>query len=290
MAEALNGYFALVFMVLDTSNIPEFEESQAAEVSVEAITKEKMLQKLKGQKVDKSSRLDRLHPRVLKEIAEEIVEALVEIFQKSLESRRLPEDWKMANVMPLLKKGRRLKTGNYRSVSLTSIVGKSLESIIEDEIAEYLEVHSKIGLSQYGFIKRRSCLANLLPFFEGVTSISDKGEPVDVIYLDFQKAFHKYLIVDYLWKYFMFLQWLRPDSGQTSYCAQALCLTHLETYSRDCGTLPGKFMDYFCRAGFCYFSVMFGRAKIDKPSTRKSGKENLHPAMQCTICTCSEAV
>ena len=81
--------------------------------------------------------------------------------------------------------------GNYRPVSLTSVTDKILESMIKDEIAEYLEVHDKIGLNQHGFVKGRSCLINLLEFFEEVPRKLDKGEPVDVIYLDFQKAFDK---------------------------------------------------------------------------------------------------
>ena len=60
------------------------------------ITKEKVLEKLKGLKVDKSPGPDGLHPRVLKEIAEEIVESLVVTFQMSLESGKIPEDWKVA--------------------------------------------------------------------------------------------------------------------------------------------------------------------------------------------------
>eukprot|EP00061_Rhincodon_typus_P008393 g30962.t1 len=87
------------------------------------------------------NRPDGLHPRVLMEIAEENVEALEVIFQESLKSRRVPEDWEMANVTPLFNKGRKQKIGNKRPVNLTSVVGKILESVIMDEIAEYLEVH-----------------------------------------------------------------------------------------------------------------------------------------------------
>eukprot|EP00061_Rhincodon_typus_P010037 g34009.t1 len=91
--------------------------------------------------MDKCPGPDGPHPRVLKEIAEKIVEVLGLIFQESLESERLPEDWKIANVTPLFKKGVGQKTGNYRSIILTSVICKILESIVKDEISEYLEVH-----------------------------------------------------------------------------------------------------------------------------------------------------
>eukprot|EP00061_Rhincodon_typus_P002372 g17362.t1 len=157
-----------------------------------AITKEKVLEKLNSLTVDKSPGPDGLHPRVLKKIAEEIVEVLVVIFKGSLELGRVPEDWKIAYMTPLLKKGVKQKTENYRPISLTSVVGKILESIVKDEISKYLEVHGKIAQSQHGFIKGRSCLTNLSEFFE-VMSRLDKGEPMDVIYLDFKKAFDEVL-------------------------------------------------------------------------------------------------
>jgi len=56
---------------------------------------------------------------------------------------------------------------------------------------EHLEKHLLIKESQHGFVKNRSCLTNLLVFMEEVTSYVDSGYPVDVIYLDFQKAFDK---------------------------------------------------------------------------------------------------
>jgi len=64
-----------------------------------------MLEQLKGLKVDRSPGPDELHPRVLMELDEEIVEALVVIFQKSQEPGRVPKDWKVADVTSLLKKG-----------------------------------------------------------------------------------------------------------------------------------------------------------------------------------------
>eukprot|EP00061_Rhincodon_typus_P010873 g35484.t1 len=73
-----------------------------------------------GLKVDKSPGPDGLTPRVLKEIAEEVVEVLLVIFQESLESGRVPEDWKIANMTPLFLKGVRQKTENYRPMRLTS--------------------------------------------------------------------------------------------------------------------------------------------------------------------------
>eukprot|EP00061_Rhincodon_typus_P013552 g39991.t1 len=136
-AEELNNYFASVFTVEDTSNIPKIQESQGAEVSMVASTKEKVLEKLKCLKVDKSPGPDGLHPRVLKEIVEEVVEVLVVIFQELLESWRIPDDWKVTNVTPSLKKEVKQKTGNYRPISLTLVVGKILEFIVKDEISEY---------------------------------------------------------------------------------------------------------------------------------------------------------
>ena len=109
-----------------------------------------------GLKVDKSLGPDDLHPRVLKEVALEIVDPLVVIFQKPLDSGLVPTDWRVANVSSLFKKGGREKTGNYRPVSLTLIVGKFLESIIKDFIAQHLESSGIIRQSQHGFTKGKS--------------------------------------------------------------------------------------------------------------------------------------
>ena len=56
---------------------------------------------------------------------------------------------------------------------------------------DFLIKHKLINPSRHGFLKARSCLTNLLCFLEEITKWVDDGSPVDVIYLDFQKAFDK---------------------------------------------------------------------------------------------------
>jgi hypothetical protein len=66
-----------------------------------------------------------------------------------------------------------------------------MESIIKDSILKHLQDRNLINSTQHGFWPKRSCLTNLLEFLEYVTKHVDTGHPIDVIYLDFQKAFDK---------------------------------------------------------------------------------------------------
>ncbi len=71
---------------------------------------------------------DGLHPRVLRELVGVIAEPLFTIYQGSWLSGEVPEDWRLADVTPVYKKGRKENVGNYRTVSLTSVPGKVMES------------------------------------------------------------------------------------------------------------------------------------------------------------------
>ena len=62
---------------------------------------------------------------------------------------------------------------NYRPVSLTSVICKLMESIIKDEIIKHFNIFKLINGSQHRFTKGRSCLTNLLEFFEEVTELTD---------------------------------------------------------------------------------------------------------------------
>ena len=66
---------------------------------------------------------------------------------------------------------------------------KLLESLIRDRLIEHLLQNGLINENQHGFMSRKSCATNLLEFMEMVTKAVDEGDPVDVVYLDFAKAF-----------------------------------------------------------------------------------------------------
>ncbi|CAM5144659.1 unnamed protein product [Natator depressus] len=131
---------------------------------------------------------DALHPRVLKELVDVIAEPLAIISENSWQSGEVPDDWKKANAVPIFKKGKKEDPGNYRPVSLISVPGKIMEQVLKESILKHLEERKVIRNSQHGFTKGKSCLTNLIAFYDEITGSEDEGKAVDM-FLDFSKAF-----------------------------------------------------------------------------------------------------
>lgn len=195
MAGHLNNYFKTVFLNKETSKVPAPEIITVNNVRDKLmcinITKPALLSKLNKLNVTKSHGPDNIYPRVIKEIKDEIAYPIVKLFNKSIQEGVVPQDWKDANVSPIFKKGSKSKAENYRPISLTSILCRLLENCIRDVLVDHLEANNLIHETQHGFRKQKSCLTNLLEFFDKVIKLSDAKKPVDIIYLDFAKAFDR---------------------------------------------------------------------------------------------------
>ena len=151
-------------------------------------------------KVDKSAGPDGILPRVLSECKYLITKPLKLLFDKSLNTGKVPRDWKDATVVPIHKKGKRDLAENYRPVSLTCVVSKIMEKFIKQAIMDHLLSQGLLSDKQYGFVPGRSCTLQPLVCVEKWSLELNSGKPVDIVYKDFSKAFDKVSHQKLIWK------------------------------------------------------------------------------------------
>ncbi|CAH8658828.1 unnamed protein product [Dicrocoelium dendriticum] len=153
------------------------------------VTESQVLRLLKEVNPTKASGPDSVHPKLLHELAGELSGPLTCVFQKSLNSCILPTEWKEAVVCPIFKCGDKDLPANYRPVSLTSVVVKLLEKLVRDTVENHLSRFNLLSVEQHGFRKGFSCQTNLLVARECWAEAVDSGHAVDVVFIDFAKAF-----------------------------------------------------------------------------------------------------
>ena len=158
-----------------------------------------MMNKLKSLNPGKSTGPDGMHPFFLLSLADVICTPLTIIFNKSLKEGVVPIQWLEACIAAIHKKGLKSEVGNYRPVSITSVLCKILESIIRDHMVMHMSSNNLFADEQHGFVPKRECMTNLLLAMEEWTEAIEFGYELDVIYTDFAKAFdsvpHKRLLV-----------------------------------------------------------------------------------------------
>ena len=147
-----------------------------------------MKEKLEALNPNKSAGHDKWHPFFLRKVADATCVQLSILSAKSLKEGA-HGSWKKAIIAAIYKKGKKSDPGNYRPVSLTSVISKIMESIVRDAMVTHLMKNNLIADDQHGFVPNRDCITQLLVCMEDWSKMIEEGDCFDVIYTDFSKAF-----------------------------------------------------------------------------------------------------
>ena len=184
-----NNCFSSVFTIERLNNVPQLGQYEGNILDTFNSSTEEVQEKLHHFNIYKSTGPDMLHPRILRALEDRLAGPLKNIFNNSVETGIIPEDWKSANVTAIRKKAIRQEPANYQPISVTSVVCKTMEKLVMGRLITLFEMKNLIGDTQHGFGNKRSCMISLPDFFPVIdTYDTDNNKAVDLVYLDFQKS------------------------------------------------------------------------------------------------------
>jgi len=189
-AKLLNDHYSSVF-TRDNGVLPDFSNQVPTGVRLEDIvfSQSTIYKHLNKLKTNSSSGPDELPAFALKNLAYSLSSPLAILYSLSFRVSKVPDLWKKAIITPVFKKGQSSDVVNYRPISLTCIVCKVMETVIKDVITTFLLRNKLISKQQHGFVKRHSTCSQLLECVNDWSLAINGRLPVDVIYIDFNKAF-----------------------------------------------------------------------------------------------------
>ena len=190
-AEILSKQFQSQFTKENLDTLPSEPESDFPSMLDFEINEAGVIKLLAGLNPNKATGPDEISARYLKTTAEEIGLAVKTIFQLSLDTGVVPTDWLLSNITPIFKKGDRSLASNYRSVNLTSVTSKIFEHILKSNVMKHLDKYNILCANQHGFRRNHSCETQLINTIHEIASLVDQRHQVDMIIMDFAKAFDK---------------------------------------------------------------------------------------------------
>ena len=130
---------------------------------------------------------DGFHGTLLKNCASSLAKPLTILFNVSYVTGCIPDDWKLASIVPVHKKGDKGSVENYRPISLTSLFMKIFEKCITNQL--FAACEDLLDPRQHGFLKSKSCTTQMIPFTYDLALTLNNKSKTDIVYFDFAKAF-----------------------------------------------------------------------------------------------------
>ena len=189
-ATVLNNQFCSVFTadngIIDVSGLPD---SAVFSVAPPFFTPEIVLKIIEQLKCSNSRGPDGLPAIFYKNTASNLSYPLSMLFNLSIQTADIPPVWKLASVTPIFKKGSPCDPSNYRPISLTCIASKLMEVGIKEHLLNHMKNSGVLSNAQHGFMTSKSTTTHLLECCFDWNLALRSRKAVDVIYLDFAKAF-----------------------------------------------------------------------------------------------------
>lgn len=190
-SDTMNSYFTSVFTHEPPDNRTTLPQLNFDSMPPVTITSEGISKLIENLKPSTSPGPDNIPAKILKGTKELSSQILQLIFDQSLKTGQIPDDWKTSKVVPVFKTGDRSDPSNYRPISLTCISCKLFEHILYSNIADHLDKNSFFFPKQHGFRAGFSCETQLFEFTTDLHLSLDSLFQTDAIYLDFSKAFDR---------------------------------------------------------------------------------------------------
>ncbi len=140
-------------------------------------------------KAGKSPGYDDIKPDAVKAVKHLIAHPLVHIFNLSMSTGIVPDQFKLAKVIPIFKSGNSDVCNNYRPISVLPVFSKVFERIVHKRLYDFLTHHNLLHSSQFGFRDNFSSYMAVLEAYNTIATNLDKGKHTAGIFLDLSKAF-----------------------------------------------------------------------------------------------------
>lgn len=187
-AETFNSFFHSTFTV-SQYELPVLDQLPSPKQQLHSISIDckDVYTAIASLDISKAYGCDDISPHLISLCAHHLVPFLTDLFNMSLQTASVPQQWKLHKIIPTYKKGSRSLVSNYRPISLLCCISRLLESIIYHKIIHF--IRPLLSTHQFGFLSNRSCLLNLLMSYSEIFQSLDNSHIIDAIYLDFSKAF-----------------------------------------------------------------------------------------------------